>query len=173
MDPFILRRKIRALVEPAVVRSGFDLVAVEWSGGRSGAILRLSIDGPDGVGADDCAEVSFRVSPLLDEADPISGPYNLEVSSPGIERPVQRLEDFQKLAGFRVKIRLFEGHPRRRYSGRIVGVDDHEVIVQADGQEHRLDFDSIERAHLVLDLDEYERLPAVLYGQGTLGESTT
>ncbi len=150
---------------------GFDLVAVEWSGDRSGRILRLSIDGPDGVGADDCAEVSLRLSPLLDEADPITGAYVLEVSSPGIERPVQRLDDFHRLQGFRAKIRLFEGHPRRRYTGTLAGVDGSEIRIEVDGAEHRIDFDSIERANLVLELDEYERLPEVLYGPRALEES--
>lgn len=173
MDPFLLCRRLRDLVEPTVNRLGFDLVAVELTGDVGRRVLRLSIDGPQGVGADDCAAVSFRVSPLVDEADPLKGSYHLEVSSPGIERPVQRLGDFARLAGFRAKLRLFEGHPRRRYSGRLAGVDGHEILVVADGQEHRLDYESIERAHLVLDLDEYERLPEVLYGAGAVGESTS
>lgn len=171
MDAFVFQRRIRDLVEPTVQRMGFDLVAVELTGDTGRRVLRLSIDGPEGVGAGDCAAVSFRVSPLIDEADPLKGSYHLEVSSPGIERPVQRLDDFEKLAGFRMKIRLFEGHPRRRYSGRLAGVEDREVLVVVDGQEQRLDYESIERAHLVLDLDEYERLPEILFGSGALGEN--
>jgi ribosome maturation factor RimP len=170
MDPYVLRKKVREIVEPPIHRLGFDLVAVEWGTDRGRPVLRLSIDGPKGVGADDCAEVTFRVSPLLDEADPIDGSYALEVSSPGIERPVERLDDWRRLMGFRAKIRLFEGHPRRRYTGTITGVDGGQVVVNVDGAEHRIDFDSIERAHLVLDLDEFERLPGLLYPAG-LGES--
>ena len=93
MDPFSLQIEIRALVETTVSRLGFDLVAVEWGTGRQGAMLRLSIDAPGGVSAEDCARVSEQVSPLLDASDPISSSYTLEVSSPGIERPVQRRQD--------------------------------------------------------------------------------
>ena len=170
MDPYVLQKKVRELVEPPIHRLGFDLVAVDFGTDRGRAVLRLSVDGPKGIGADDCAAITFRVSPLLDEADPIEGSYTLEVSSPGIDRPVQRIEDFQRLIGFKAKFRLYEGHPRRRYTGKIASVDGLQVVVNVDGTEHRIDYDSIERAHLVLDLDEFERLPGVLYPAG-LGEN--
>lgn len=158
MDPVDLRHTIRELVEPSVTRAGFDLVAVEWLSSRSGPTLRLSIDKPGGVNADDCGVVTERISPLLDEADPIPGRYVLEVSSPGIERPVQRLEDFLRFVGFRVKIRLVEGPPRRRFTGVIARVEERDVVIEVDGAEHRLAFDTIERAHLDLTLEEYQSL---------------
>lgn len=158
MDLTSLQRDIRDLVEPTIVRLGFDLVAVEWLGGRQGSILRLSIDAPAGVSAEDCGNVSEQVSPLLDAADPIQGHYTLEVSSPGIERPVQRRQDFERFAGYRVKVKLSEGPPRRRYTGVIGPLDGDEVTLLVDGQEHRIPMDLIERAHLVLDLDEYQKL---------------
>lgn len=153
-----LKHHIRDLLEPTIERLGFELVAVEWVGGRTGRILRLSIDGPEGVNARDCATVSQNVSPLLDADDPISGAYTLEVSSPGIDRPVQRPQDFARFVGYRIKIRLVEGHPRRRYTGRLVEYDDGEISVQVDGQDHRIAVDTIDRANLVLDLEEYETL---------------
>lgn len=158
MHPSALRQKIRDLVEPGVQRLGFDLVAVELVGGARRPVLRLSIDRPGGVGADDCARVSVRISPLFDEADPIEGAYDLEVSSPGIERPVQRLADFRRFAGYRVRIRMEEGLPRRRYTGTILAVDEDDVLLEVDGQEHRLPFGGIDAAHLVLDLDAYKTL---------------
>lgn len=158
MDPLTLQSKIRALVEPTVERHGFGLVAVEWVGGREGRILRLSIDAPGGVNAEDCARISDQLSPLLDADDPIDAPYHLEVSSPGIERPVQRRSDFERFRGYRVKIRLLEGPPRRRYVGTIGPLDGDEVLVHVDGEDHRIPLDLIERAHLVLDLDEYMKL---------------
>ena len=91
MHPLTFRQRLRDLVEPTVVQLGFDLVAVEILGGAGGRTVRLSIDGPEGVGADDCARVSRHLAPVLDEADPIDGSYRLEVSSPGMDRPVQRL----------------------------------------------------------------------------------
>ncbi len=163
MLPAELIQSVRTLLEPSVQRLGFDLVAVEWLGDARGPILRVSVDRPCGVDARDCAEVSRYIEPLLDAADPIDGPYHLEVSSPGIDRPVQRLEDFARFVGYRVKIRLEEGHPRRRYTGRITGVDGDEIRVDVDGVEHVLRHDTIQRAHLVLDLDEYQKLAEVLH----------
>lgn len=158
MDATTLQTTIRTLVEPAVERLGFDLVAVEWVGDRRGAILRLSVDAPGGVDARDCVRVTHHVSPLLDAEDPITSAYTLEVSSPGIERPVQRAADFERFAGYRVKIRLAEGPPRRRYTGTIGPIEDGELHILVDGTEHRLPLDLIERAHLVLTLDEYQKL---------------
>lgn len=157
MDPRALQRRIREIVEPTVVRLGFDLVAVEWVGGRRGT-LRLSIDKAGGVGADDCALVSRRLSPLLDEADPIAAAYDLEVSSPGIDRPVQRPDDFRRFAGHRVRVRAEEGLPRRRWTGTLLGLRDHDVLVEVEGVEHAIPFDVIEAAQLVLDLEAYQKL---------------
>ncbi|MEQ1570431.1 MAG: ribosome maturation factor RimP [Myxococcota bacterium] len=158
MDARTLETKIRALVESTVTRLGFDLVAVEWGSGRQGSLLRLSIDGPTGVSAQNCADVSEQVSPVLDAADPIASSYHLEVSSPGIERPVQRRQDFERFRGYRVRLKLSEGPPRRRYLGLIGAVEQDELTITVDGQEHRIPLDLIERAHLVLDLDEYQKL---------------
>jgi ribosome maturation factor RimP len=141
-----------------VSRLGFELVAVEWSGGRSGPILRISIDGPRGVNAEDCGLVSEHLSPLLDAADPITTSYNLEVSSPGIDRPVQRRSDFERFAGYRLRVQLSEGPPRRRYLGTIGPLDGDELLLTVDGAEHRIPLDLVERAHLVLTLDEYRAL---------------
>ena len=158
MQSVVLRHTLRTLVEPAVERLGFELVAVEWLNGRRGPILRLSIDRTDGVNAEHCAAVSATVSPILDEADPVSGAYHLEVSSPGIDRPVQRAEDFERFLGYRIKLRLVEGHPRRRYTGILQAFDDGEITLVVDGQPHTLTLDSVERANLVLDLTEYQAL---------------
>lgn len=159
MNALDLQHRVRALVEPSVERLGYDLVAVEWLGGSQGRLLRLSIEAPGGgITADDCARVSEAISPILDEDDPIDGPYHLEVSSPGIDRPVQRPEDFARFAGYRIKLRLVEGHPRRRYAGELRGLEDGDVVVRVDGVDHRVALESVQRANLVLDLDEYQKL---------------
>ena len=158
MDPLELRNKIRSLTEPTVAGLGFDLVAVEWTGARQGRLLRLSIDAPGGVNAEDCARVSEQLSPVLDAANPIDGSYTLEVSSPGMARPVQRMSDFERFRGYRAKIKLIEGPPRRRFTGVIGPIDGDELLLSVDGTEHRIALDTIEQAHLVLDLDEYQKL---------------
>lgn len=156
MHPLELERHVRKLVEPVLARRGIDLVAVEWSGG----VLRMAIDTATGATVADCVSASHLVSPILDADDPIASSYKLEVCSPGIDRPVQRLEDFQRFVGYRVKIRLVEGYPRRRYTGALRGADAVDVSVEVDGVVHKVPFDAIERAQLVLDLDEYQRLAA-------------
>lgn len=153
-----LLRKIRVLIEPTVERLGFDLVAVEMLSEQRGPILRVSIDKVGGIAAHDCSRVSGHVSQILDESDPLEGSYHLEVSSPGIERPVQRLVDFGKFEGFTCKVRLAEGTRRRRFTGKLAGIDGNEVRIVVDGEERRFDFDTVERAHLVLDLEEFQRI---------------
>jgi ribosome maturation factor RimP len=155
-----LRHTVREIVEPTIRRLGFELVAVEWLGN----VLRLSIDSASGVEASAVVRVSKSIEPLLDEADPIRGAYTLEVSSPGIERPVQRMSDFQRFVGYRAKIRLVQGYPRRRYTGLLLSPEGDEIGLEVDGESHRFHIDAVERAHLVLTLDEYQSLagdPAV------------
>jgi ribosome maturation factor RimP len=164
MDNRVLESQIRDLVAPTVERLGFDLVAVEWIGGRGAATVRVSIDRPvgvrGGISADDCGEVSARISPILDEADPVDGAWHLEVSSPGIERPVQRAEDFARFVGYRARIRASAGAQRRRCTGVIQSIegDPPSVTVVVDGVDVVLPLDLIERAHLVLSLEEFQQL---------------
>jgi ribosome maturation factor RimP len=164
MDPITLQKQIRTLVEATVRHQGYDLVAVELMGGTKGQVLRLSIDRPGGISAADCAGVSSMISPVLDVSDPISGSYRLEVSSPGIDRPLQRQADFDLFAGYRAQIRLTKGHPRRKFSGRLQGTDDESVLLKGDdGAEHRLDLSVVERANLMLSLEEYQAMEEKLY----------
>ena len=97
--------ELRKLLEPAVSALGFELVGVEFVSGRRG-LLRLYIDSEDGVTIDDCQAVSHQVSGLLDVEDPIQGQYSLEVSSPGLDRPLFRAADFERFAGHEVSLRL-------------------------------------------------------------------
>ena len=158
MQPYTLQNHVRELVEQSVVRLGFELVAVEWTGGLRGPVLRLSVDKTGGVSASDCASVLHAVSPILDEDDPIASSYNLEVSSPGIERPVQRPSDFERFVGYTISVRLVEGHPRRRYKGTLSAFANNEVTVTVDGSPHVVLLDTIEKANLVLTLEEYQAL---------------
>ncbi|MCO4745183.1 MAG: ribosome maturation factor RimP [Proteobacteria bacterium] len=160
MHPLEFRENLRTTIEPTVAQLGFELVAVEVLGGAGGRTMRVSIDGPSGVGADDCAKVSRHLGLVLDEADPIQGSYRLEVSSPGLERPVQRLEDFERFSGYTAKIRLVEGPPRRRYTGALAGIDGTEVKISVDGKDYQFPVEEIEHARLVLTLDEYAAIGA-------------
>ena len=153
MHPTELRRTIRELLEPTVERLGFDLVAVEMLGGAGRATLRLSIDAPGGVGADDCARVTHRVSPLLDEADPIASEYRLEVSSPGLDRVLRTHAHFERFAGERVKVEMMQPvNGRKRFQGRLQKVEESEITLEMDGGTVSLPIEDIHRARLVPEI---------------------
>jgi len=143
---------LEALLEPAVSRLGYELVGVEYHGGRR-ALLRVYIDREGGVSVEDCQRVSRQVSGLLDVEDPIPGPYTLEVSSPGLDRPLFREADFRRFAGRVVRIRTdvpLEG--RRNFRGVLRGLRGGEVLVEVDGTELALPVERIEQARLVPEL---------------------
>jgi ribosome maturation factor RimP len=107
--------------------------------------------------------VSRAISPVHDVEDPFPGAWELEVSSPGIDRPLQREQDFQRFKGFGVKVKLAPGPERRRYAGLLQGIEDGHVLVEVDGQVHRLALDQIDKAHLDLDDEQFARLEATTH----------
>jgi len=138
------------LIEPVVVALGYELVAVEYRRGTRSSLLRLYIDGPDGVGLEDCTRVSHQVSGVLDVEEPIAGPYTLEVSSPGLDRLLVKPEDFRRFAGQLVKVRLHalvEG--RRKIVGMLKGIEQDHVLVAEEDREWRLALSDIDQARLV------------------------
>jgi ribosome maturation factor RimP len=153
-----IEAKVRALLEETVEDEGCELVAVVHTSTPTGRTLRVHIDRPGGVTVGDCTRLTRLLSPLLDVHDPISGAYRLEVSSPGIDRPLQRLSDFARFAGYRVKLRLEQGAGPRQLKGVLRGVEGDEVLLERTEHTRRVPFEAIERAHLVLDLDEYRAL---------------
>jgi ribosome maturation factor RimP len=129
---------------------GYELVGVEYRRGGHGGLLRVYIDSDEGVTVDDCQAVSYQVSGLLDVEDPIPGQYTLEVSSPGADRLLFRRRDFERFAGSLVKVRLdrpLDG--RRRFRGRLEGLDGDHAVIEQDGQAVRLPLEQIDEARLV------------------------
>ena len=140
----------RKLLEPGVNALGFELVDVELAGGQHHATLRVYIDGPRGVNVDDCAAVSRQLSALLDVEDPLPGSYSLEVSSPGLDRPLVKPEDFKRFIGEAVKVKMHQPIlGRKNFSGRLVEVAADHVVVEVDKEHFDLAFDGMERARLV------------------------
>jgi ribosome maturation factor RimP len=143
--------ELRELIEPAVTALGFELVGVEFIHGKSG-LLRVYIDHPEGINVDDCQAVSHQVSGVLDVEDPIRGQYTLEVSSPGLDRPLFRERDFERFAGNQVDIRLLAPvNGRRKFKGVLGGLRDGQVVLQMDDEELVVALDEIDRARLVPD----------------------
>ena len=124
------------LINPVVETAGFELVRVKVTGGKT-KVLQVMAERPDKtMTAEDCAKLSRALSPALEEADPITGSYTLEVSSPGIDRPLVRLKDFEDWQGWPAKLelnRLVEG--RKRFSGVVAGTDDGKVAFDIEGEE--------------------------------------
>ncbi|MAZ04018.1 MAG: ribosome maturation factor RimP [Sneathiella sp.] len=144
--------RIEALIAPPLVDMGYELVRVRLTGSDK-KVLQIMAEKADGtMTIEGCTEVSQMVSALLDVEDPISGAYDLEVSSPGIDRPLTRLKDFERWAGFEAKVELeqvVEG--QRRYRGKLLGLKDENVLLQADdGNRIELPFSDVRKAKLIL-----------------------
>jgi ribosome maturation factor RimP len=144
--------ELRELLEPAVTALGYELVGVEFTHGKTG-VLRVYIDHPEGIGVDDCEKVSHQVSGILDVEDPIRGHYALEVSSPGLDRPLYRARDFERFAGSEVDLRLLAPlDGRRRFKGVLGGLRDGQVVVRMnDDEELVVALEEIDQARLVPD----------------------
>lgn len=133
-----LAAEVAAVVEPVLADLGFRLVRVKIQGDGRDRVVQLMAERPDGsITVDDCEMISKGISPVLDVADPIPGAYRLEVSSPGIDRPLVRPSDFEDWSGHEVKIELREPiDGRRRFKGVLEGFEDGEVRIEADTGEH-------------------------------------
>ena len=142
--------EIAALLEPTVERLGYELSDLEAKfAGRNG-VLRVFIDHPDGIGLDDCEKVSLAVSALLDVEDPIPGHYDLEVSSPGLNRKLTKVEHFQRFTGETVKVEMrFPIEGRKRFRGTLEAANDEDIVVLVDGESHTLPIATIDTARLI------------------------
>ena len=142
--------ELAKLLEPTIVRLGYELWHLELKIGGKHGVLRLFIDKADGIGLDDCEKVSQAVSALLDVEDPLPGHYDLEVSSPGLDRKLTKVEHFQRFAGETLKVQMrFPIEGRRRFRGTLVSSDDENIVVEVDGESHTLPVATIDTARLV------------------------
>ncbi len=141
--------KLQELLEPVAESMGFDLWGIEYISQGKDSVLRIYIDHENGVSVDDCALLSHQASGILDVEETISGMYNLEVSSPGLDRILFKLEHFQQYAGHQVKVKLrmpFDG--RRNFKGLLKGVEIDEIILEVDNEEYILPIDYIDKAQV-------------------------
>jgi ribosome maturation factor RimP len=147
-----LEHRLIRIIEPVVKDMGFNLVMLEF---KSGVLQILAEDPKTGnLSLDDCTAINKMLGPLLEVEDPIPGAYTLEISSPGIDRPLMKTEDFAKYAGYEAKVELDESMDgQRRFRGKIMGVKDEFVTLLVDKVEHRLEIAAMKKARLVLTDD--------------------
>ena len=144
---------ITDIVKPAVEALGFELVGCEYMASSKPAVLRVYIDKEGGVNIDDCSKVSRQVSSVMD-VENVLGRYNLEVSSPGINRPLFELADFVAHLHKKVKIRMQKAVAERKtFVGTLTAVDDQCVHVEVETEKFALPFDEIKKANLYIDVE--------------------
>ena len=128
---------------------GYDLVEIEFTQEGHRATLRLYVDKDGGITLDDCTAVTQLVSPLLDRSDFISGNYYLEVSSPGIDRPVRKPADFERFVGEPIRVRAVEPvQGRRNFRGSLKGFDDGLILLECEGQAYSVHIENLAKANL-------------------------
>ncbi len=152
----VLSKNVTDLIEQTINGLGYEFVGAEMVSQRNSKVLRIYIDGINGVVIDDCVIVSNQLSGVLDVEEPIKGQYQLEVSSPGMERPLFRIEDYQRFQGQNALVELYEAiDGRRNIKGLLEGVKGSTVLINtaSDKEQVELPFASIRKARLIADYD--------------------
>ncbi len=142
--------EIIELVKPVVEGLGYEFVGAEFGQTENGQALRIYIDKPDGIDVEDCATVSRQLNAVMDVEDAISSAYLLEVSSPGIDRPLFSAEHFSQSVGETIKVKLLSGvDGRRNFKGKLVDANSEQAVVEVDGLDYSLPLDDIAEAYLL------------------------
>lgn len=138
------------MLRPAVEETGKELLGVEFISAGNHSVLRIFIDHENGIDVDDCAEVSRQVGAILDVEDPISSEYNLEVSSPGLDRPLFEKSQYEAVIDETIEVKIsMPLNGRRKFKGRLVAIENDSLIVMVDNEEYELVISNIDKAHLV------------------------
>jgi len=149
-----LEEQVYALCVGLVESMGYDIVRVKLADMMGRRTLQFMIERKDGamLQVEDCTDVSHAVSALLDVEDPITGAYDLEVSSPGVDRPLTRRKDFEMYAGFEAKLEsVLPVNSRKRYRGMLRGVEGNDVVMFVDGTEYRIALDNVAESKLIMN----------------------
>ena len=149
-----LEQKLTEMLNAPVEATGFELVGIEFIRAGKHSTLRVYIDSENGIDVDDCADVSRQVSAVLDVEDPITTEYNLEVSSPGMDRPLFKASHYASVVGEEVNVKLnLPQDGRRNFKGLLTRSTDTHIHVTVDGQEYVLPLSNISKANLVPNFD--------------------
>jgi len=151
---------IESVIEPVVSGLGYEFVGAQYGQAENGQTLRVYIDTENGVVVEDCVTVSKQLSAVLDVEDTIKSAYQLEVSSPGVDRPLFNIEQFSKQLSEVVKVKMAVAvDGRRNFKGQLVSAEGEVVIVEVDGIDYRLPVSDIEEAHLVANISRAKTGP--------------
>ena len=143
-------QSLESLFDPIVTGLGYQLWGIEYRSSQKHALIKIFIDHEDGVTLDHCSEVSHQVSAILDVEDPITVSYTLEVSSPGVERPLLKLAHYQRYIGSEIKVRLIWAlDGQKNFKGELLRVESDNITMLADEVEVSFSIDTIKRAHLI------------------------
>lgn len=143
-------QQLTALLAPTVEANGFELLGIEFVRAGQHSTLRLYVDHADGVTVDNCALISREVSAILDVEDPIPSEYVLEVSSPGMDRPLFTPEHFAKVIGQKIDVKMtIPQDGRRKFKGALLAIEQDMLVVEIDGKPYRLLMDNIDKANVV------------------------
>jgi ribosome maturation factor RimP len=146
--------RVRAMVDPILLNEGMELIDIEYRRESKGWILRLYLDKEGGVTLDDCTRVSQEVERSLDVEDFIQTPYTLEVSSPGLTRPLKTEKDFMKYCHRLIKVKTVDPiENRRQFKGRLLGVSENRIEIEVDGGVFQIPLSNVAKANLEIDRD--------------------
>ncbi|ARG96406.1 ribosome maturation factor RimP [Legionella micdadei] len=146
----MIRNEIEAMLKPLINDLGYELWGCEYIPQKKHSLLRVYIDKEDGIGIDDCERVSKQISAFLDVEDPISGNYSLEISSPGIPRPLFYKEQYGRYLGQDIQVKLFKPiNGSRKLTGTIVNVDEEVLMLKVGEEQLEIPFSHIVKANLI------------------------
>ncbi len=147
----MIQREIEQLIQPTLESMGYELWGCEYLSQGKHSLLRVYIDKADGIGIEDCEKTSRQISAILDVEDPISGNYSLEVSSPGIPRPLFHSNQYERYVGMEVQIKLFKPvSAQRKFVGTIVSADEQTLVLTIDNKQQDFLFSNIVKANLMV-----------------------
>jgi len=164
-------RRMAEIITPVIEDLGYELVRVRLMGGKTNTLQIMAEKPEGGIEVDDCADISNAVSAVLDVEDPLTDAYTLEVSSPGIDRPLTRLKDFEEFEGYEAKLETSEMiDGRKRFKGVLAGVEDNDVLINIEEGTVGLQFDWLADAKLVLTDELIKDMLKARKDAGTLKE---
>ena len=147
--------KTYELIEDYLYSIGYEVIYIEFVTEQKGRVLRIYIDKENGVTIDDCVKVNDLISPILDVENFIKSSYSLEITSPGVNRPLRKKEHFRKVIGEKIKVTLnepIEGN-RKNFKGKLIGINNEKIILNLDNKDFNIPFENIKKANLIYNFN--------------------